>query len=100
MAHATEDEISDLLGDRTDDAIVERIANLDVTVDEVSEAIDDHDHEARFGEARVAASPKIAEIRAILEELPTEENVLGANDHEDEHEGLTIMEPEELGREL
>lgn len=61
-------EVTDLLGD-VDATIAERIAGTGATVDELGAALDDLDHERRFGERRVPASTKIAEVRGILEEL-------------------------------
>ena len=61
------EEVAGLLGD-VDDTIAERIAGTGATVDELGAALDDLDHERRFGEHRVPASTKIAEIREILQE--------------------------------
>lgn len=57
-----------MLGD-VDDTIAERIAGTGASVDELGAALDDLDHERRFGERRVPASAKIAEVRGILEEI-------------------------------
>ncbi len=62
------EEVSDLLGD-VDETIAERIAATGATVDEIGAALDDLDHERRFGERRIPASTKIAEVRELLEEL-------------------------------
>lgn len=100
MTAANADEVAELLGDRADEAIVERIVHLGASLDEVSEALDDLDYQTRFGEPREASSPKIEELRSILEELPYFEDVLAeAAEDEDEAEGLRVMDPEELGRE-
>jgi hypothetical protein len=101
MTNASADDIAELLGDRADDAIVERIASLGASVDEVAEALDDLEYELRFGEPRIAASAKIEEIRQILEELPLDEDTLVEPDvrDEDEHEGLSVVDLEELGGE-
>jgi len=61
-------EVSDMLGD-VDVDVAERIAGTGATVDELGAALDDLDHERRFGERRVPASAKIAEVRGILEEV-------------------------------
>jgi len=61
------EEVVDLLGD-VDNNIAERIAGIGATVDEIGAAIDDLDHERRFGERRIPASTKIAEVRGVLEE--------------------------------
>lgn len=61
------EEVAALLGD-VDDDVVERIAGTGASVDELGAALDDIDHERRFGERRIPASAKIAEVRGILEE--------------------------------
>ena len=61
------EEVADLLGD-VDGSVAERIAATGATVDELGVALDDVDHERRFGERRVPASAKIAELRGILED--------------------------------
>ncbi len=101
MTAASADEIAELLGDRADENIVDRIANVGASLDEVTEALDDLDHQHRFGEERVAASPRIEEVRTILEELPySDELSPGTTSYEeDEHEGLTVIEPDELASE-
>jgi hypothetical protein len=62
------EEVVALLGD-VDATIAERIAATGATVDELGAALDDLDHERRFGERRIPVSTRIAEIREILEEL-------------------------------
>ncbi len=62
------EEVADLLGD-VDADVAERIAAVGATVDELGAALDDLDHERRFGERRVPASTKIAEVREVLEEI-------------------------------
>jgi len=62
------EEVADLLGD-VDATIAERIAGTGATADELGAALDDLDHERRFGERRIPASTKIAEIREILAEV-------------------------------
>jgi hypothetical protein len=65
------EELAALLGD-VDASVAERIAGTGATVDELGAALDDLDHERRFGERRVPASAKIAEVRGILEESQSE----------------------------
>jgi hypothetical protein len=65
------EELAVLLCD-VDDSVAERIAGTGATVDELGAALDDIDHERRFGDRRVPASAKIAEIRGILEEAEPE----------------------------
>lgn len=62
------EEVASLLGD-VDDTVAERIAGTGASVDELGAALDDLDHERRFGERRVPGSAKIAEVRGILEEI-------------------------------
>jgi len=62
------EEVAALLGD-VDDTIAERIAAIGATPDELGAALDDLDHERHFGERRIPASTKIAEVREVLEEL-------------------------------
>jgi hypothetical protein len=57
-----------MLGD-VDPDVAERIAAVGASADELGAALDDLDHERRFGERRVPASTKIAEVREILEEV-------------------------------
>ena len=47
------DEIAELLVDRADEAIVERVANIGATVDEVAEAIEHLDYQTRFERTRL-----------------------------------------------
>jgi hypothetical protein len=67
-APVSREEVSSLLGD-VDTTVAERIAGTGATFDELGAALDDLDHERRFGERRMAASTKIAEVRGILEEI-------------------------------
>lgn len=66
------EDLSDLFGD-LDSSVVARITETGATADEVGEALDDLDHERRFCERRVPASTKIAEIRAILDEVASDQ---------------------------
>jgi hypothetical protein len=97
MEVATAEDVAELLGERIDDATVERILGLDPTLDEVSEAVEDLEYEERFGEAPEVSSPKVDEIRKILAELPRpviedEDD----DDDDDDDSGLRVVEPEEL----
>lgn len=83
METASKSEIAELLGTRADEVVIERIAELGVTTDEVSQALDDLEHEARSGETRIAASPKIEEIRTILDELPVIDQIPIAQSEEE-----------------
>ena len=104
MSAASAEDIAELLGDRASDAIVERIANVGATLVEITEALDDYEDEMRFGEERLPSSVRVEEVRTILEELPAEDDdrageILAAQNDEDEHEGLRIVEADELGTE-
>ena len=95
MGVASADEITDLLGDRADEKIVDRIAHVGASLDELTEAVDDFEYQMRFGESREPSSAKVEEIRMILEELPYDLDVLGDTDNEaDEHEGLSVVDRE------
>lgn len=100
-AAVSADDVAELLGERADDAIVQRIADIGVSFEEVVEAIEDHDYERRFGETRSASSPKIEEVRMILEELPEDVDQKAPLDDEEDNdnEGLTLVDPEALGDE-
>jgi hypothetical protein len=69
MSTATRDEIFDLLGDRANEAIVDRIAGVGASLDEITEAIYDDDYLRQYGEERAVCSLKIDQIRVILEDL-------------------------------
>ena len=105
--HATEEDIAELLGPRAEESIVERIASTGASIDEVREAFEDLEFQARFAEERPPTSPAVEEVRAILEEMPyfeelAEEAGAGGEAEEPdqlEDEGLTLIEPEELQHE-
>jgi hypothetical protein len=107
MAAATIDEIAELIGDRADEAFVDRIANLGPTTDEIAEALDDLEYSRRYGEQRVSGSARVEEVRAILEELPRADPLPELADvdglegeDEDINDGLSIVSGDELGREV
>ena len=60
------------LFEELDPSVVARISETGATAEEVGAALDDLDHERRFRERRIPASTKIAEIRAILDEVAAE----------------------------
>src|SRR4051794_39894129 len=69
MTTATHAQIVELLGD-ADDLFVKRIADTGASLDEIGEALGDLQSEDVLGEPpRIASSPRVAEVRAILEEL-------------------------------
>lgn len=69
MTTATHAQIVELLGD-VDDLFVKRIADTGASLDEIGEALGDVQSEDVLGEPpHVASSPRVAEVRAILEDL-------------------------------
>jgi len=68
MSSTTPAELEDLLGD-VNPFMIERILATQATTAEVAEALADAEDERRFGERRAPASPRVAEVREILEEL-------------------------------
>jgi len=69
MTAATHAQIVELLGD-VDDLFVKRIAETGASLDEIGEALGDAQSEDVLGEPpHIASSPRVAEVRAILEEL-------------------------------
>ena len=74
MTIATHAEIVELLGD-VDDLFVKRLEDTGATLDEIGQALGDLEDEDRLGEPpRIATSPRVAEVRAILEELFDDED--------------------------
>jgi division protein CdvB (Snf7/Vps24/ESCRT-III family) len=69
MTTATHAQIVGLLGE-VDDLFVKRIADTGASLDEISEALGDAQNEDVLGEPpHIASSPRVTEVRAILEEL-------------------------------
>lgn len=97
MTPASADEIAELLGERAEESIVERVANVGASIEEVRDAVEDLDFEVRFGEERTPASPRVKEVRTILEELPYFEDLVPepAEDEDEELQGLTVIDGEE-----
>jgi hypothetical protein len=94
------DDVAELLGERADETIIDRIVNVGASFDEVSEALDDLEYQMRFDEEREPASLRIAEVRSILEELPYFDDIVPDEQIEDsDHEGLRIVEADELENE-
>jgi hypothetical protein len=68
-APASASDIQRLLGD-VDPMIVARILATDASEDEIGEALGEVEDEAGFGEApHEPSSPRVAEVRAILDEM-------------------------------
>lgn len=73
-AHSvSREDLAHLFGE-LDPSVLARITETGATADEVGAALDDLDHERQCCERRVPASTKIAEIRAILEEVASDPN--------------------------
>ena len=66
--HATTEQIADLLGD-VDPLVAERIIATDATEGEIEEALALVEDERRTGELHPATSPRVCEVREILEDL-------------------------------
>ncbi|HEU4734731.1 MAG TPA: hypothetical protein VFT22_42865 [Kofleriaceae bacterium] len=81
MTSATYDQIVGMLGD-VDPLFIRRLEDTGASVEEVGEALGDLESERDGGERRVASSARVAEVRAILEEMldepEDEEDVRGA----------------------
>lgn len=66
---ASASDVSRLLGD-VDPLIVERIVSIGASPDEIDEALREAQDEVGFGEAPHApSSPRVHEVRAVLDEL-------------------------------
>jgi DNA-binding transcriptional MerR regulator len=69
MTTATHAQIVELLGD-VDDLFMKRIEDTGASLDEIGEALGDLESEDVRGEPPHApSSPRVAEVRAILDEL-------------------------------
>jgi DNA-binding transcriptional MerR regulator len=69
MTTATHAQIVELLGD-VDDLFVKRIEDTGASLNEIGEALGGLQSEDALGEPpRGASSPRVAEVRALLEEL-------------------------------
>jgi hypothetical protein len=69
MPTTTHAQIVELIGD-VDDLFVKRIAATGASLDEIGEALGDLENEDVLGEPpHIPSSPRVAEVRAILEEL-------------------------------
>jgi hypothetical protein len=74
---ATHAQIVELLGD-VDELYVKRLEDTGASLDEIGEALDDLEKEGRLGERVRPTSIRVAEIRAILEELYDTDDVVDA----------------------
>lgn len=68
---ATVEEIGELLG-YADRALVQQVVDTGASIEEVAAALDDLEEIRRFGESRLPASPRVAQLRRILEPLYAE----------------------------
>lgn len=69
MPTATHAQIVELLGD-VDDLFVKRIEDTGASIDEIGEALGDlEDEDERGAPPHIVTSQRVAEVRAILEEL-------------------------------
>ncbi len=83
MTAATHEEIVALIGD-VDDLLLERLVATGASADEIREAQADLVDEHRFQEGRiVGVSPRVAEVRAILEDVDDD-----LDDEADAHTGV------------
>jgi hypothetical protein len=71
MTSTTTEDLEEVLGD-IDTFTIERILDTHATVEEVAEALSDLEDERRFGERREATTARVAEVRAILEDMISE----------------------------
>ncbi len=97
MSAATADEIGELLEDRAiDETIVERLVSTGASLDEIAEAMEDVEYEARFGEVREASSARIEEVRTLLATLAHDDLDDDLDEDDEDDEGLTVVEVDEL----
>jgi hypothetical protein len=76
MTTASYQQIVELLGD-VDPLFVKRIEDTGASVEEIGEALSDVESERFGGERRMVSSPRVGEVRAILDDMlddPEEED--------------------------
>src|SRR5262245_37995280 len=77
---ATHAQIVDLLGD-VDELFVKRLEDTGASLDEIGQALGDLEDESRLGEGpRIPTSSRVAEVRAILQELFDDDDESGYRD--------------------
>jgi len=69
MTPATAEQLEQILGE-LDPFTIEKILETRATEDEVAEALADVEAERRAGERRDPTTARVAQVRAVLEELP------------------------------
>ena len=67
-APASATDVSRLLGD-VDPIVVERIVGTGASLDEIGEALREEIDEISFDESHVPSSPRVTEVRRLIEEL-------------------------------
>ena len=65
---ASPDEVGELLG-HADAEIVQQVVETGASIDEIGAAIDDLEDIRRYGEPRIPSSPRVAQVRRIIEVL-------------------------------
>ena len=68
MTTASYQQIVELLGD-ADPLFIKRIEDTGASVEEIGEALSDVESEQLGAERRLVSSPRVAEVRAILDEM-------------------------------
>jgi hypothetical protein len=69
----TANDIQAALGE-VDTFTIERILETGASIEEITEARAELDDERRFGEYRPPSSPRVVEVREILEQLDDEDD--------------------------
>ena len=65
------EQVAELLGADPAETIVERLVDTGASIEEITQALADLEYEQQCCEARLPSSDVIAEVRHILEELPS-----------------------------
>lgn len=80
MPNVTADELEVLIGD-VNPLMIERIVATQATGAEVAEALADVEDERQFQERRAPTSPRVTEVRAILDELLADDDEVAAESY-------------------
>lgn len=70
---ATRQDVEAVLGE-IDDLAIERVLATGASIDEISEALAGLDSEQRLGEPYMPSSPRVLEVRAVLDELSADDS--------------------------
>jgi hypothetical protein len=73
MSPATAQEIEEVLGE-LEPLAIERLVDTHATIDEIGEALAALEDERRFGDVHEPTSPRVREVREILEGLGSEDD--------------------------